>query len=160
MNETFLVAWRRRLELNSPPTAGWLFGVADRLAANHHRRKRADLPGDEALYQEIAHTVSAEAAAIEDLDLAAAVRRIPAAEIAVLVAVAWDGLNPGELADLLGVSVNAATLRVHRARKRLDAELDGGMSSSRDRKPEPRVKEPGGSRHHLDTPSEQEHERG
>jgi RNA polymerase sigma-70 factor (ECF subfamily) len=39
---------------------------------------------------------------------------------------AWEGLGPAELATALGCSPNAATIRLHRARRRLESVIAGG----------------------------------
>ena len=42
----------------------------------------------------------------------------------VLMLNAWEGLDYGEMATVLGCSRNAVRIRIHRARTRLAAELD------------------------------------
>lgn len=41
----------------------------------------------------------------------------------ILRLAAWEGLTPAELAAVLGCSVNAASIRLHRARRRLAEKL-------------------------------------
>lgn len=43
----------------------------------------------------------------------------------VLRLTAWEGLAPAEIARVLGISPNAAAIRLHRARGRLRHELYG-----------------------------------
>jgi RNA polymerase sigma-70 factor (ECF subfamily) len=46
----------------------------------------------------------------------------------VLTLAAWEGLDAGEIATVMGCSRNAARIRLHRARRRLARELDGVAS--------------------------------
>ena len=67
---------------------------------------------------------SAEDIVVADASLAAAWRRLRPAEREVLALALVEELAPAELAVALGVSVNAATIRVHRAKKRLHELLE------------------------------------
>lgn len=123
--ETFLVAWRKLDQVPSGPDARlWLFGVARNALANHYRgeRRRSALAtrlGTELAQSYLPPEYDGEAAAI-----AAALRRLPEDQREVLTLNAWEGLDYGEMAAVLGCSRNAVRIRIHRARTRLAAELD------------------------------------
>ena len=57
---------------------------------------------------------------------AAAFRRLPDADRELLTLVAWEGLDPGQIAAVLGCSRNAVRIRLHRARRKLASELGAG----------------------------------
>jgi RNA polymerase sigma factor (sigma-70 family) len=125
--ETFLVAWRR---LDHLPTGSearpWLYGIARRTLANQRRgeARRARLTGRlRASDLEAPQLVEAEA---DFVAVAAAFARLSDDDREVLALVAWEGLDAGEIATVLGCSRNAARVRLHRARRRLAHELDGG----------------------------------
>jgi RNA polymerase sigma-70 factor (ECF subfamily) len=128
--ETFLTAWRRLEDMPPEPQARlWLYGVARRVLANHHRGERrrwalADrLRTDLAVYRPPEYT--GELALI-----AAAFRGLPAADRELLALTAWEGLDHGQIAVVLGCSRNAVRIRLHRARKRFAAELARGQAQS------------------------------
>ena len=50
-----------------------------------------------------------------------------------LLLVAWDGLTSREAAAVMGVSAGAFRIRLHRARRRIQARLDDAPSRSRAR---------------------------
>lgn len=50
-------------------------------------------------------------------------RRLPQHQQELLALNAWEGLDYGEIATVLGCSRNAVRIRLHRARTRLAAEL-------------------------------------
>ncbi len=57
-------------------------------------------------------------------DLAAAFNALPPRDQEVLMLIGWDGLTVGQAAQVLGCSPESLTLRLHRARKRLEARID------------------------------------
>lgn len=63
-----------------------------------------------------------------DDQLIRALRQIPPAEREALMLTAWEQLSHAEAAQVLGCSPNAVGIRVHRARNRLRAALDGNRT--------------------------------
>lgn len=123
--EVFTVAWRRLPRVPAEPdTLPWLYGVARRVVANHerstHRRQR------------LRARLAAAAGVIEPgpgpggVDVEVALRRLRATDREVLRLAAWEELEPAEIAGVLGCSPNAASVRLHRARQRLAAEMQRG----------------------------------
>jgi RNA polymerase sigma factor (sigma-70 family) len=132
--ETFLTAWRR---LEEVPLGGgarpWLYGVARNALANQRRgeRRRGRLWGR--LHAERAPAAWQRVDADDRLaSVAAAFARLGEDDRELLALVAWEELNPGEIARVLGCSRNAARIRLHRARRRLARELRGtGVDTAR-----------------------------
>jgi RNA polymerase sigma-70 factor (ECF subfamily) len=60
---------------------------------------------------------------VEDADLAAAMAGLPEADQEVLRLWAWEQLEPREIAQTLGSTANAVSLRLSRARKKLSDAL-------------------------------------
>ncbi|MBE1484606.1 RNA polymerase sigma-70 factor (ECF subfamily) [Plantactinospora soyae] len=115
--DTFLVAWRRIDEIPPDRARPWLFGVARNVMANQHRadRRRADLA--ERLRQELSQATVVQPDV--PASLGAAFAALTEGDREVLRLVAWEGLSAEDLAVTLDCSVNAARIRLHRARKRL-----------------------------------------
>ncbi|WP_347813427.1 sigma-70 family RNA polymerase sigma factor [Actinomadura sp. KC216] len=125
--ETFLTAWRRLDDVPPGDQARlWLYGVARRILANHHRgeRRRSALAAD--LGSRLrAGLVDHLAAPDRDLaDVAAAFRNLPEPDRELLSLVGWEGLDHGEIAAVLGCSRNAVRIRLHRARRRFARALE------------------------------------
>jgi RNA polymerase sigma-70 factor (ECF subfamily) len=127
--ETFLVAWRRLDDV--PPGAEarlWLYGVARRQLANQRRgqlrrsqlvdRLRAELPGALAATAAGASSEDERAAGVR-----AALARLGEEDRELLMLSSWEGLSPGEIATVLELPAVTLRSRLHRARKRLRAEL-------------------------------------
>jgi RNA polymerase sigma-70 factor (ECF subfamily) len=126
--ETFLIAWRRLAEV--PPGTGarlWLYAVARRVIANLHRseRRRTRLGGRlaESLQTELATQPAPDGEAAEALR---AMAGLSGEDRELLLLVSWEGLSPNEAARVIGVSSLAARSRLHRARRRLRALIEGG----------------------------------
>jgi RNA polymerase sigma-70 factor (ECF subfamily) len=122
--ETFLTAWRRLDELPPGDDAKlWLYGVARRVLANYYRgeRRRSALAGR--LRAELASSYVPVALDGEPARIAGALRRLSPQHRELLALSAWEGLDYGEIATVLGCSRNAVRIRLHRARMRLAAEL-------------------------------------
>ncbi|WP_239067960.1 RNA polymerase sigma factor [Actinomadura bangladeshensis] len=119
--ETFTIAWRRLEEI--PPGGRarlWLYGVARRVLANHRRGEERHRRRTTRLREEIA---AIETDPVEASAIAAAFRRLSDDDRELLGLVAWEGLDHAAIAAVLGCSVGAARVRLHRARKRLDRAL-------------------------------------
>ncbi len=124
--ETFLIAWRRFDVVPEEPLA-WLLETARRLLANHRRtqsrRQRtrpigapiANLPGAE---EDPAERISDQQA------FSGAFSELSEEERELLTLVAWDGLRPREAAEVLGITPEHFSLRVHRARRKLAKTIE------------------------------------
>ncbi|WP_395108227.1 RNA polymerase sigma factor [Actinomadura sp. SCN-SB] len=123
--ETFLTAWRRLDDVPPGDQARlWLYGVARRVLANHHRgeRRRSALAAD--LGSRLRDGLTVQDAPGDDLaGVGAAFRGLPEADRELLALVGWEGLDHGEIATVLGCSRNAVRIRLHRARRRFARAL-------------------------------------
>ena len=115
--DTFLVAWRR-LDAVPADALPWLYGVARRTLANHRRAHRRR----EALVERLAAEPERRGGE-DDGAVLAALARLPEALRETVLLVAWEGLDRRRAASALGCSPLAVSLRLHRARRRLAAEL-------------------------------------
>lgn len=123
--EVFTVAWRRLDAVPDDDCAlPWLYAVAYRAIANLRRseRRRAGLAARLALVRsDPAPAPQAEG----DTEILAALARLRPGDQEILRLSAWEDLAPAQIAAVLGCSVNAATIRLSRARERLRQELKG-----------------------------------
>ncbi|MDH4116722.1 MAG: sigma-70 family RNA polymerase sigma factor [Acidimicrobiia bacterium] len=139
VSETFLVALQAagRYIPQTDTALPWLFGIARRVLARQHRRRASHrrlavkagnveplVTGDEVDAIAEAIDASRQRRAIE-----AALATLSDGEREIFLLVAYDGLSPGEAAVVVGVSANAARLRLSRARRRMREELDPALRS-------------------------------
>jgi RNA polymerase sigma factor (sigma-70 family) len=124
--ETFTIAWRRLDDV--PPgdeAVLWFYATARKVLANHYRRARRHSELVDRLGAHLQGVVGSDDRAGPDRVAAlAAFRRLDEIDRELLMLASWEGLNSAELARVLGCSRTAARLRLHRARSRLDAEME------------------------------------
>ncbi|TYP81255.1 RNA polymerase sigma factor [Blastococcus xanthinilyticus] len=123
VSETFLVAWRRLREVPGEPLP-WLLVVARNTISNHRRSgyRRAVLQGELERLQRVAEPApAAEVPAVEREAVLAALAALTQAEREALLLVAWDGLTAAQAARVAGCSTSAFSVRLFRARRRLQA---------------------------------------
>jgi RNA polymerase sigma-70 factor (ECF subfamily) len=124
--ETFMIAWRRIAEVPEGDEAKlWLFGVARKVLANHRRGERRHEQRTAALRAQLAASpLVAQGPPAADLSqLGRVFRALPDDDRELLSLVAWERLDPGQIAKTLGISRNAARVRLYRARRRFARAL-------------------------------------
>jgi RNA polymerase sigma-70 factor (ECF subfamily) len=117
--ETFTIAWRRFHEMPEEPLP-WLYGVARRVLANQRRGRARWLNLIDRLRREPAD-IATPGDPGEPVRVALA--RLKPADQEVLRLSAWEGLTHAQIGQVLGITANAAAIRVHRAKKQLGIEL-------------------------------------
>ena len=124
--EVMLVAWRRLDDVPPGDQARlWLFGVARRTLANARRSADRRLRLGERLRHDLASAPPPQPADVDASELVrSALRRLPDQHREVLLLSAWEGLEPTEIAAVIGVVPATARTRLRRARNRLRRELE------------------------------------
>ncbi len=126
--ETFLIAWRRLSSVPANPAQvqPWLYGVARRTLANSDRSRRRS----ERLAARLSHDVPASRPIPDLADgvaergrLRQALDRLRPADQEALRLVGWEELDLAGAAAAMGCSRTTMAVRLHRARRRLAAEL-------------------------------------
>lgn len=126
LSEVMMTAWRRLDEVPEGAALPWSYGVARRVLANQRRASRRQLRLVGRLEGDPSQHRFEPDPADEGLDpeLEAALLSLKEDDRELIRLWAWERLEPREIAPVLGVSVNAATIRLSRARKRMTAALD------------------------------------
>jgi RNA polymerase sigma-70 factor (ECF subfamily) len=122
--DTFLTAWRRYPELSGEPLP-WLLGIARRTAANQRRGGARREALRERLRGEQHTSDEPPGLGDDDPQLEAALATLSERDREALTLVAWDGLEHRVAASVMGCSTGAFTVRVHRARRKLERSLAG-----------------------------------
>lgn len=126
VSETFTIAWRRLRDIPPGSELPWLYGVARRVLANQRRSERRfaalvqrlrGQPQDVATPAHRGGSFAMEALAA-----------LKPEEQEVLRLAAWEELGATEIARVLGCSPNAASIRLHRAKKRIAALMTGSVA--------------------------------
>ena len=118
LGDVLLVLWRRAADLPPDATLAWCYGVARGCLANSRRGADRHL--------KLVRRLAAEpppAGTESDPDLSEALRVLPERDRELLRLWAWEQLAPREIALVLQITPNAASIRLNRARNKLKAEL-------------------------------------
>ncbi len=132
--EVFAATWNRLDDVDETQARAWLYAVARNKVAHRWRAngRRADATGrlvTESRAGNLSGSVVDPAELVADVDLiSTAARSLSPADLDLLQLVSWEGLGPDELAVVLDCTAGAATVRVHRMRKRLQEGLDALQS--------------------------------
>jgi RNA polymerase sigma-70 factor (ECF subfamily) len=119
----FAIAWRRIDVVPDPPEdLLWLYGTARRVVSNHLRRRWRRARIDVRRIAESAHFHDGDEDPLRDR-LRSLIESLRPADREVLRLVLWEELTHEQVATVLGCSVNAVAVRVHRAKQRLSEQL-------------------------------------
>jgi RNA polymerase sigma-70 factor (ECF subfamily) len=121
--DVFSIAWRRRATVAAGEELPWLYRISANVVANHRRRQATGVALFAAL-RPADSAPSAEDIVVADASLADAWRRLRPQERELLALALVEDLPVGDIAIALGISANATSIRLLRAKKRL-AELLG-----------------------------------
>lgn len=131
--ETFVVAWRQWDQCAALPQdrrLAWLYGVARKVLANAHRSQRRSVALTDRIV--VADGLGRHGGVfadhsgltVEQVTVAGAFARLPAADQELIRLTAWEGLSPAQAAEVLGCRTGTLTMRLHRARTRLRKLID------------------------------------
>lgn len=112
--DALLVVWRRLDDLPEGLVLPWCYGIARRCLANRRRGDARQVNVVQRLMGE-----RHDDAPPPDPVLEAALDELDADDREIVRLWAWEQLPPREIAVVLGISANAASIRVHRAKGRL-----------------------------------------
>jgi RNA polymerase sigma-70 factor (ECF subfamily) len=117
--DVFVIAWRR-LDDAADDELGWLIGIARGVLANRRRMEARRV----ALRDRLAANVAVEGPSGSEHSsgesrVMRALATLTKRDQELLLLVAWDGLDRAQAAHALGISPNAFSVRLHRARRRL-----------------------------------------
>ena len=131
LSEVLMTVWRRLDDAPADHVLPWAYGIARRVLANQRRGQDRHLRLVEKMESEPGPRHSPDPADLgPDPELTAALEQLPDDDREVLRLWAWEQLEPREIAPVLDISVNAATLRLSRARKKLADSLSRQDSAS------------------------------
>lgn len=129
--ETFTIAWRRFDAVPEEPLP-WLYGVARNVVARQRAGVARQAATRDALERE--RTASVEALGTDDEALWEAWHRLREGDREVLALIAWEELSVAEASRVLDCPASVFSVRLHRARRRLErllAQPAGARARSR-----------------------------
>lgn len=114
--DVFAVAWKKRSSVTPGEELPWLYRIASFVVANHRRKERHRLDVLW-LFHEPDTAPAADSFLETDPDLAKAWKLLTSAQQELLALVVVEGLAVQDVAVVLGITPNALSIRLHRAKK-------------------------------------------
>lgn len=123
--DVLMVLWRRRGDVPTDDPLPWSYAVARGCVANNRRsaQRRLRLVERLAHAERPARAAAPQADGADHSDVHAALGRLRELDREVVRLWAWEGLAPREIAVVTGLTPNAVSIRLHKAKKQLAAEL-------------------------------------
>ena len=136
--DVFAVVWRRLDQVPDGDAArSWLIGVSYKVVGNRYRSRRRQVRLSERIESDQRTRRGADAVSDPDTHLVhLALDKLSQTDQELIRLASWDGLSRSEIADVLGIRVNAVDQRLHRARTRLKTHFDQLTATSQDTRPE------------------------
>ena len=120
LSDTLLVMWRRLDDIPRAAALPWCYSVARQSLANHRRSNRRRLELTEKL-RALPNPV--QGAEPEDPELEEALAKLSVSDRELVHLWAWEQLEPREIAVVTGLTTNAVSLRLSRAKKKIEKEM-------------------------------------
>lgn len=128
--DVFAIAWRKRSAVAEGEELPWLYRIASYLVANHRRRQAARVSAF-AILAAPDSAPSAEDVVLGDLALASAWNELRPRDREVLALAVLEDIPVAAIAVALGVTPNAVSVRLHRAKKALAEALERAAAADR-----------------------------
>lgn len=116
--DVLAIAWRRRDDVPDGAELPWLYRTAGFVLANH-RRKGRPMPVGEV--PDEVDDADPATLALDDVELRGILAALSPRDRRILLLHGWEGLDAGELAEVLEISRGGADAALSRARARLRA---------------------------------------
>jgi RNA polymerase sigma-70 factor (ECF subfamily) len=120
-SEVILIAWKKRSHCPQGSELPWLYRISGYVLANHRRKNLRNLTLP--LFDSDLTSPSAEEIFLNDSALKSAWQKLGSGEQTILALAAFEDLDIPDIAVVLGISKNAVSIRLHRARKKLESIL-------------------------------------
>ena len=127
LSDVLLTVWRRLDDVPADLPLPWCYGIARRSLANQRRGAQRHLRLVERMTNEASTSPSHET---DDHVLEAALAEISESDQELLRLWAWEQLEPREIALVLQTTPNAVSLRLTRAKAKLESKLTRQDSST------------------------------
>lgn len=127
VSETMATLWKRLDDIPSHAALPWSYGVARRQVSNHRRGSRRHLRLVQRLEAEPLTATNSDTPL--DPELEQSLARLGESDREILRLWAWEQLEAAEIATVMGLTANAAAIRLHRAKKKLGENLESARKN-------------------------------
>jgi len=119
--DVWSIAWARN---ESAPTESdfelpWLFQIARHVLANHIRKSDTRRKISNTLHPNEITELAADSLVLLNEEIAGVFNCLNSSEREVMALTVWEGMKPSQIAVVLGLTPNAVSIRINKARKKI-----------------------------------------
>ena len=128
--DVWSIAWARK---DSAPSdelykLPWLFQISRHVLANHIRKTDVRRKLRSTLDPEEISSLAADALVLINEEISEIFKTLNASEREVMALTVWEDLKPNQISVVLGISPNAVSIRLNKARKKISNYLERNPS--------------------------------
>jgi RNA polymerase sigma-70 factor (ECF subfamily) len=124
--DVWSIAWSRREAApeQSEMELAWLFQISRHALANHIRKSDTRRKISNTFHPDEIAAVAADSLVLLNEEIAEVFKTLNASEREVMALTVWEGLKPAQISLVLGISPNAVSIRLNKARKKISDYLE------------------------------------
>lgn len=124
--DVWSIAWARR---DAAPTQSdfelaWLFQISRHVLANHIRKSDTRRKISNTFHPDEITSLAADSLVLLNDEIAEVFSILSASEREVIALTVWEDLKPAQISLVLGISANAVSIRLNKARKKISEYLE------------------------------------
>lgn len=124
--DVWSIAWARR---DAAPTQSdfelaWLFQISRHVLANHIRKSDTRRKISNTFHPDEITSLAADSLVLLNEEIAEVFSILSASEREVMALTVWEDLKPAQISLVLGISANAVSIRLNKARKKISEYLE------------------------------------
>ncbi|MEY3696592.1 MAG: hypothetical protein RJA41_242 [Actinomycetota bacterium] len=124
--DVWSIAWARR---DAAPTQSdfelaWLFQISRHVLANHIRKSDTRRKISNTFHPDEITSLAADSLVLLNEEIAEVFSILSASEREVMALTIWEDLKPAQISLVLGISANAVSIRLNKARKKISEYLE------------------------------------
>lgn len=124
--DVWSIAWGRRDAAPIDPDLElpWLFQISRHVLANHIRKSDTRRRIANTLNQDEITALASDALVLHNEEIREVFALLNKSEREVMAMTVWEGLKPNQIAVVLGLTSNAVSIRLNKARKKISEYLE------------------------------------
>ena len=124
--DVWSIAWSRKeaAPVDVELELAWLFQISRHVLANHIRKSDTRRKIANTFHPEEISELAADSLVLLNEEIAEVFKLLNASEREVMALTVWEGLKPAQISVVLGVTTNAVSIRLNKARKKISEYLE------------------------------------
>lgn len=124
--DVWSIAWSRKeaAPLDTEMELAWLFQISRHVLANHIRKSDTRRKITNTFHPEEISALAADSLVLLNEEVAEVFKLLNASEREVMALTVWEGFKPAQISVVLGITSNAVSIRLNKARRKISEYLE------------------------------------